>query len=314
MDSYYRPGTRRGAAMLAVLQAILLLSALVLTPSATIAQDMDPAASDAPQAEQASEPTPEPAPAESQSGPTVEKKAARSSTDSKPEAQSGATSEAGPAESVADVRLRLFPRKQKLFPGGRKVVSAWTCPADVGASFGPDKEPGTKDDDCVAVRAKWSVGPDDAGRLSNVVGYKTRVTLLADSDLQIVAKADGLTGKGTILAKDEPAKVRPQAVDVEPSTVADEPIAEPVAEESAEPQTVPVAEEPARADRGSRRRRTRPLPGPHHRRTHRFRGSQQRRAGDRGTRRLRGSRHRRARRRGAAGADPRADQEAQVER
>ena len=110
------------------------------------------------------------------------------------------------------MRLRLFPRKQKLFPGGRKVVSAWTCPADVGASFGPDKEPGTKDDDCVAVRAKWSVGPDGAGRLSNVVGFKTRVTLLADSDLQIVAKADGLIGKGTILAKDEPAKVRPQAV------------------------------------------------------------------------------------------------------
>ncbi len=233
MHSRERSGTRRGAALVAVLQVILLLSALVLTPAATIAQDTDPAASHPPAAEPATEPAPE----QGQLGSSADKRPAREA------AQPTSEPKAAPAKAEVDLHLRLYPKKQKLFPGGKKVVSAWACPADVRASFGADKEPGTRDDDCEPARVKWSVQPDDGARLSNIVGFKTRLTLLSDTDLQIVAKVDGLIGKGTILAKDEPAKVRPQAATVEPTLTvkAEEPTAEPQAEE---PTAEPQAEEP----------------------------------------------------------------------
>ena len=232
-----REATSR-TALLAVLQAFLLLSALVLTPVSVFAQDGDAAPSHAPDAtEPVAEPTPavEPEPAAvaqpepKQPGPTAK--------------QAESEPKAAPAQVEPERKLRTYPTKIKLFPGGKKVMRAWSCRADIGASFGPDKEPGTADDECFAVRAKWSVQPEDDARLSFAFGYKTRITLLADSNVDVIVKANGLTGKGRVIAKDEPAKVRPQAVTAEPTVV--EAPAEPVVVETP---TDPVVEETAADD------------------------------------------------------------------
>ena len=197
MYSITRRGTPKGTALLAVLQAILLLSALVLSPAAVVAQDGDQASGQAPQVE------------------------------------AGAATDPAPAEPAQ--KVRIYPKVTKLFPGGKKVVSAWHCPADIGASFGPDKEPGTGDDDCTAVRAKWSLEQDDVASLSNVFGYKTRVTLRNGSDTEIFAEVGDKTGKGRIVAKDKPAKVRPQAKQSGPkATTPEAPVIVPVPEEPAD--------------------------------------------------------------------------------
>ena len=195
MYSYKRRGTHKGYVLLAILQSILLLSALVLTTSVSIAQDKDPSVSQAPQAEQGDKIAPA-------------------------------------ADPEPGLKLRLFPRKIRLVAGGdAKVTSAWICPADIGASFGPDKKPGTGDDDCVAARAKWSVDTEDGASLSRVLGHKTRVSLLTNADVEVTAKAEGLTGTGIVSPKDAPA----------PKPKAKQPKADPIAEPKAEPT---VSDEP----------------------------------------------------------------------
>ncbi len=213
MYSYKRRGTHKGYVLLAILQSILLLSALVLTTSVSIAQDKDPSVSQAPQAEQGDKIAPA-------------------------------------ADPEPGLKLRLFPRKIRLVAGGdAKVTSAWICPADIGASFGPDKKPGTGDDDCVAARAKWSVDTEDGASLSRVLGHKTRVSLLTNADVEVTAKAEGLTGTGIVSPKDAPApkpkakqpKADPIAEPKAEPTVSDEPPAKLTAEAKAEPTAEPTA-------------------------------------------------------------------------
>ena len=114
MYSFERRGPGKRTALLAILQAILLLSALVLAPATILAQDGDPV------------------------------------SDHPPQADASAGSDAAQAEP--ERKVRIYPKKIKLYPGGKKFMSAWSCRADIGASFGPDKEPGTNDDGSLNVR------------------------------------------------------------------------------------------------------------------------------------------------------------------
>ncbi len=106
---------------LVVLQTFLLMSVLVLTPASAIAQNADASVANAPDA-------------------------------TEPAKDAAADTKA--AQAAPDVKLRIFPKKVKLFAGGRQTMSGWLCPADIGASFGPDKEPGTADDDCTRVQGR----------------------------------------------------------------------------------------------------------------------------------------------------------------
>ncbi|MGD8485418.1 MAG: hypothetical protein PVH07_02150, partial [Chloroflexota bacterium] len=251
-----RRGPGKGATLLAVLQAILLLSALVLAPATVIAQDTDPAPSQEPVAESTGEASAADPPAQSE--PTSEPKqpAPKPTSDaggSTPKAEPKPTPK--PTLSEQGLTIRLYPQKVKLALGGKRIVSAWLCPADDKTPFGGQKKgdgkPGTKDDDCEPVRVKWSVKDDAGARLSNGIGYKTRVTLLDEAPNKLTAKVGDLKRNTRIIVKEKPAKVRPEAAavleEIKASAAAEEPVAEvPVAEEPTEaPAEEPVAEEPA---------------------------------------------------------------------
>ncbi len=216
MYSYKRRGKHNGYLLLAILQSILLLSALVLTPAVSIAQDPDPSASQAPLAEQGDKIAPA-------------------------------------ADPEPNLKLRLYPRQIRLVAGGdAKQTSAWICPADIGASFGPDKEPGTGDDDCVSTRAKWSVDPKGGASVSRALGHKTRISLLSNAEAEVTAKAEGLTGTGLVSPKNVPAS-KPKAADLTKVTepkAAEQPQAdEPKVDLSVEPQAdEPKAAEQPQAD------------------------------------------------------------------
>ncbi|MFO7532282.1 MAG: hypothetical protein R6W93_07440, partial [Candidatus Limnocylindrales bacterium] len=123
-----RGATSRGT-LLAVLQSFLLLAVLVLTPASAIALEDDTTPSDIPAAtEPAAEPQATQAP--EQLGPTAQKQASKSADEPaqkvEPKPEADAANEAGAAVAEPDLKLRLYPKKVKLFPGGQKVVSAWT--------------------------------------------------------------------------------------------------------------------------------------------------------------------------------------------
>lgn len=134
-----RRGPARGTAFMAILQMLLLLSALVLAPATAIAQETDPATGAAPAAE---------------------------TTGDAPAAE--AAPKAAPTLSEQGLALRLYPQKIRLAKYGKAIVSAWLCPKDDKTPFGGqrkgDGKPGTKDDDCTPVRVKWSVDAADSAR------------------------------------------------------------------------------------------------------------------------------------------------------
>ena len=41
-----------------------------------------------------------------------------------------------------ELKIRLYPKQVRLYPGGMAVVSAWTCPAADWSPFGTDRVPG----------------------------------------------------------------------------------------------------------------------------------------------------------------------------
>ncbi len=191
MYSYTRRGAGKSAALLAVLQSLLLLSALVLAPAGVIAQDGDSAAHN----QQAVEATGE-APGKGDPGPKA-----------KPAAEK-TLSERG-------LTIRLYPQKPKVALYGTRIVSAWLCPANDKTPFGgaiaSDGKPGTKDDDCRPVRVKWSVTDGAGARLSNSIGYKTRVTLTAKHPNRLVAEVGDLKRPSALVILDKPQKNRPNA-------------------------------------------------------------------------------------------------------
>ena len=193
MYSSTRRGPGRGATLLAVLQVLLLLSALVLTTSAVIAQDGDHASGQEPVAEQTGE---TPAAGAGSSDPGPEPKAAP------------------PTISERGLALRLYPQKIRSALGGKRIVSAWLCPANDRTPFGGqikgDGKPGTKDDKCKPVQVKWSLAGDGA-RLSNKSGYKTRVILTAKQANKLTAKVGDQKRNARVIVKKKPARVRPEA-------------------------------------------------------------------------------------------------------
>ena len=67
----------------------------------------------------------------------------------------------GPRVTPTELKLRLHPKTVTAVIGARKLVTAWTCPADDRSPFGPDGEPGTTDDDCDAVVADWRLEDEE---------------------------------------------------------------------------------------------------------------------------------------------------------
>ena len=84
-------------------------------------------------------------------------------------------------------KLRLYPKAVTAVPGARKLVSAWTCPADDRSPFGPDREPGTKDDDCDPVEADWRLRDEETARLNKRTGHKVLVQLATEADNRVIA-------------------------------------------------------------------------------------------------------------------------------
>ena len=115
------------------------------------------------------------------------------------------------ATPVAEVKIRLFPKKVSLRPGGKAIFSAWTCPADDWSPFGKDRVPGTADDECEAIRADWSIRNPGQAHLSDPVGHRTRVTLDAPRETKLIALFDGMERRAKVLVKAAPALLRPEA-------------------------------------------------------------------------------------------------------
>ncbi len=221
MYSYTRRGPGRGAALLAVLQAILLLSAVVLTPAAVIAQEADPGASQTPAAETtgqpAAEPTAELVPqAEPKTEPRAEVKA-----DPKPRivGQPKAAPEPKPTAAPAAEKtlaeqgwtIRLWPPKVKVAVGGKVIVGAYKCRANDKTPFGGAKGSGDPTDYCDPIRVKWTT--TDGARLSNTFGKKTRLTLISDdAPVRLTATVDDLKRPTRVIVKEKAAKVRPDGL------------------------------------------------------------------------------------------------------
>ena len=117
--------------------------------------------------------------------------------------------------SERGLTIRLYPQKPKVALYGTRIVSAWLCPANDKTPFGgaiaSDGKPGTKDDDCRPVRVKWSVTDGAGARLSNSIGYKTRVTLTAKHPNRLVAEVGDLKRPSALVILDKPQKNRPNA-------------------------------------------------------------------------------------------------------
>ena len=125
-------------------------------------------------------------------------------------------------ESVV-LKLRLQPRAISAVPGARKLVSAWTCPADDKSPFGPDREPGTADDDCTAVEANWRLQDEATARLNKRTGHKVLVQLAEEADNRVIATYGELKQGTPISWQPRPAdKPMPELM---PPFVAEEPAA-----------------------------------------------------------------------------------------
>ena len=111
--------------------------------------------------------------------------------------------DASPAPDLqAEVKLRLYPKVLTLAPGETTRISAWSCPADDRSPFGPDREPGTADDDCDDVQATWSVEDEGVAALSHEWAKATRVTLLAGADTKVIARRGELKQGAPVMAQD----------------------------------------------------------------------------------------------------------------
>jgi hypothetical protein len=222
MYSYTRRGPGSGTALLAILQTLLLLSALVLVPASVIAQDADPSpdpvagtTGEAPAAEP--EPEAEPAP--------VVEPAPKAKADSAPKRvvkppfkapAPKAAPKATPKPTLAErgFVLHTYPRKVKAEAGERVRVTAWLCPAGDKTPFGGkvrnDRVPGTDDDRCRKARnVEWSLQTKAGARLSSSTGHGVWVTLLAPRDNRITTTISDLERRTKVLYT--PAKAKAEA-------------------------------------------------------------------------------------------------------
>ncbi len=163
----------KGTAFLAVLQSLLLLTALVLVPASAIAQDGHHSQVD------------------------LAEDIVKANADH-------------PKGSLGDrgFKLRLFPQQPKVAVGGKVVVSAWVCPGWDKTPFGGPKGDGKPggDDTCKPIKAEWSVeGP---ATLANHKALKTRLVLNADGAVRLTAEVDDLKQSTKITVKGTAAKNR----------------------------------------------------------------------------------------------------------
>ena len=117
------------------------------------------------------------------------------------EADQEAAADGMTAEPRIDVKLRLYPKVLTLAPGETARVSAWSCPADDRSPFGPDLEPGTVDDDCMNVKAFWSVEDESLLSISHLRAKATRVTLLGDEAARVIARRGQLKQGAPVLVE-----------------------------------------------------------------------------------------------------------------
>ena len=106
------------------------------------------------------------------------------------------------AEAV--LKLRLYPKTVGAVPGARKLVTAWTCPADDRSPYGPDREPGTSDDECTAVEADWRLADEEGARLNKRRGHKVLVQLAAEADNRLIASYEELERPAKLSWKPRP--------------------------------------------------------------------------------------------------------------
>jgi hypothetical protein len=141
------------------------------------------------------------------------------------EAQPQAKAEAQPEPAAPDLKIRLYPKRITAVVGARKVITAWTCPADDRSPFGPDRKPGTRDDDCDAIVAHWSLWHPAGARLSKDVGHKVLVQLTAEADNRVTATKGELSRDAKLTAKPRPPdKVAPSTL-TEPALATQAPAA-----------------------------------------------------------------------------------------
>ncbi len=213
-----------GTAVLAVLQALLLITTLVLTPAQVFAQAND--------------------------------------VEAAPQAAAEQAGEAAPQAAQPSLELRLFRPRLRMPEGRARLVSAFTCPVGPGA-FGADKTPGTADDDCAAARVSWSIKDESVAHVSHARSPKTKVTGLSASRSTIIsARLGDLVAKADIVVS-EP-KVAPVADAEDETRPPkderrDEPKAEPPADEPKAESRPPTSPRPS-ASRG--RRPSRPADEP----------------------------------------------------
>ncbi|MEX1335382.1 MAG: choice-of-anchor K domain-containing protein, partial [Candidatus Limnocylindrales bacterium] len=213
MYSNTRRGPGKGTALLAVLQAILLLSALVLTPAAVIAQDADPTASHEPAVETTGEPAAEPTP-EAKAEPKAEAKpeAPRRPKVGDPKVKPEPKAAVEKSLGEQGLTIRFFPQKVRVAVGGKVVVGAYLCDKSDKTPFGGAKGSGDPKDYCDPVRVKWAVDGKGA-TTSNTFGKKTKLTLLDDSEpIRLIATVDDLKRPTKIIVKQKAAKKRPEAL------------------------------------------------------------------------------------------------------
>jgi uncharacterized repeat protein (TIGR01451 family) len=249
----------------AVLEVILLVTAVVFVPAAVIGQDPEAPPAEKSEPEAASEPSPapvaeqptetgppaDPAPDAAPQDPTPEGPKAEEPKPEEPKPRAepeGAAEPEQPAEPKRD--LLILPDPVELKVGESAALSAWTCIAGANPPFGEDRQPGTADDTCAPIEAEWtlndagamvaSLGKDEAARTKVTAGTTTDDAAADDVAPRIIARAAGLEARSRLkLGAPEP---QPKAE--EPK--AEEPKAEePKAEE-------PKSEEPKAEEPGGR--------------------------------------------------------------
>ncbi len=181
MYSSTNRGGRSRMALLAVLQAILLLTTLVFAPLSVLAQEDALASHDPAAAEQQSDPAPEQPAEPEEPGPTVKK-----AEKSEPAPRTAEPKKAAPALEPLKVEpkaepvepemvLVIHPKVIKLEVGGvKKKVRAYECPAGDASPFGADSKP-SADDLCKVVNVDWIMRDESVARASKDKAKKIRV-------------------------------------------------------------------------------------------------------------------------------------------
>ena len=204
--------SRRWAALLALVQVVLLASSLAFAPALVIAQESpDPS------------PRSESAELQTHSEPSADDNATSPST-----ARSEPQPEPDPAEPTLDAsapaepprELFVHPETLKMTLGEGASVRAWHCLADAKPPFGEDKEPGTLDDTCRDVEADWSVSDPGIAELARDEAARSRVTAIAvtEGTKLIAQRGDQVARADLVIAPAPDPNPEPEAGAPDPAT------------------------------------------------------------------------------------------------